>query len=148
MAVRGSSAIFDACASVFVVSANKGEATRVRHEKDRIRGALMSDFGLRIEDVSKDNEPRAGLRVVHLEAEQIAVSVDERERQLEERVLAAVRQGGLRSSRQVYARVGGNKRLVFMLIKELLEEGVVASVDGELRVIENAVALEAVRAAA
>ena len=69
-AIRGSSAIYDACASVFVLTADKGEPTRVSHEKDRFYGVLISDFGIRFEDVEVGGDPRAGFRVVHLDREQ------------------------------------------------------------------------------
>ena len=72
---RGSSGIFDACASVFVMSAKKGEPTMVTHEKDRELGYTVEDFGLRIEDVETGDidqpNPRGGLRVVHLDREQM-----------------------------------------------------------------------------
>lgn len=68
---RGSSAIFDECQTVYVMTAAKGEPVRVSHEKDRELGSLLDDFGLRVEDVAIDGDPRAGLRVVHLEPEQI-----------------------------------------------------------------------------
>ncbi|MFO0665073.1 MAG: AAA family ATPase [Polyangiaceae bacterium] len=70
--IRGSGAIFDACGSVFVFSAEKGAATRVSHEKCRNKGILGDDFGLRIEDVEVNGDPRGGLRLTHLEAEQLA----------------------------------------------------------------------------
>ncbi|MFO0679990.1 MAG: AAA family ATPase [Polyangiaceae bacterium] len=69
--IRGSSAIYDACSSVFVLSGEKGQPTRVFHEKCRNRGVTMDDFGLRVEDVTLDGDPRGGLRVVHLEAQQL-----------------------------------------------------------------------------
>lgn len=71
-ALRGSSALYDAMASLFVFSAEKGEPTRVEHEKCRNRGILVDDFGLDVEDVAIDGDPRAGLRLVHLEPEQLA----------------------------------------------------------------------------
>ncbi len=70
--IRGSSALFDACGSVFVYSAEKGQATRVTHEKCRNRGIPISDFGLQIEDVELDGDARKGLEVTHLEPEQLA----------------------------------------------------------------------------
>ena len=70
--MRGSSALFDACASVFIFDGAKDQPTRVTHEKCRNRGILVSDFGLRIEDVAIDGDPRGGLRVVHMEREQLA----------------------------------------------------------------------------
>lgn len=69
--IRGSSAIYDACATVFVLTADKGEPTRVSHEKDRFCGILGPDFGLRFEDVENGDNPRAGFRVVHLDREQL-----------------------------------------------------------------------------
>jgi hypothetical protein len=68
---RGSSAIFDECQSVFVLTAGKGEPVRVSHEKDRELGSLLDDFGMQVEDVEIDGDRRGGLRVVHLEAAQI-----------------------------------------------------------------------------
>jgi hypothetical protein len=70
-AIRGSSAIYDACASVFVLTADKGDPTRVSHEKDRFCGVLIQDFGVRFEDVELGDDPRAGFRVVHLDREQL-----------------------------------------------------------------------------
>ena len=69
--IRGSSALFDACGSVFVFSGEKGAPTRVTHEKCRNRGTTIGDFGLRIEDVDIGGMPRHGLEVVHLEPEQL-----------------------------------------------------------------------------
>ncbi len=67
---RGSSGIFDECQTVFVATSEKGAAVYVSHEKDRELGSTVQDFGLRIEDVEIDGNPKAGLRVVHLEASQ------------------------------------------------------------------------------
>jgi hypothetical protein len=71
--IRGSSALYDAAGSVFVFGAEKGQPTRVEHEKCRNRGILVDDFGLRIEDVDRGEGP-TGLRVVHLEAQQLAAA--------------------------------------------------------------------------
>jgi len=62
-AIRGSGALFDACASVLVFEADKGEPTLVQHEKARTSGRLAGDFLLRIEDVDVDGNPRGGLSV-------------------------------------------------------------------------------------
>jgi hypothetical protein len=72
-AIRGSSALFDACASVFIFEGVKGEPTKVHHEKDRIRGDCVPTFGLRTEDITgPGGDPRWGLRVRHLEGEEMA----------------------------------------------------------------------------
>ena len=77
---RGSSAIYDECQSVFVVTGDKTEDRRVTHEKDRELGETVPEFGLRIEDVAigedddeedvtlDDYDPKGGLRVVVVEA--------------------------------------------------------------------------------
>lgn len=70
-AMRGSSALYDAMASVFVFEGSKTGPTRVLHEKCRNVGVTVDDFGLVVEDVAIDGNPRAGLRVVHLEPEQL-----------------------------------------------------------------------------
>jgi hypothetical protein len=41
MTIRGSSAIFDAGSSVFVLGAEKGKPIPVEHEKDRNRGVTV-----------------------------------------------------------------------------------------------------------
>lgn len=69
--LRGSAAIFDAADSVFVFAGEKGEPTKVEHEKDRLTGSELDAFGLDSVDVAKDGDPRWGLRVVHLEGEQV-----------------------------------------------------------------------------
>ena len=63
MAIRGSGALFDACGSVLVFEAEKGEPVRVSHEKARSSGILADDFLLEIADCSDERDPRAGLVV-------------------------------------------------------------------------------------
>lgn len=70
--IRGSSAIFDGAASVFVFASEKGQPIRVTHEKCRNRGTTMEDFGLRVTDV--DVPAGRALVVTHLEPEQLASS--------------------------------------------------------------------------
>lgn len=86
-AIRGSSALFDACQSVYVFEGEKDTPTTVHHQKDRVRGLTLPDFGLTSEDVVGETGPRWGLAVRHLEAEQMAQSA---ESQAESRVSRAV----------------------------------------------------------
>jgi len=87
--IRGSGAIFDACAEVFFFAGKKSEPTKAHHQKDRILGDTIPDFGLDAEDVSGDGDPRWGLRVKHLDVEQMAppprpaadLEAEDRERQ-------------------------------------------------------------------
>lgn len=61
--IRGSGAIYDACSSVLVFSAEKGQPTTVSHEKARNSGVLAKDFQLAIDDVELGGKRRAGLMV-------------------------------------------------------------------------------------
>ncbi|MBL9025991.1 MAG: AAA family ATPase [Myxococcales bacterium] len=94
MAIRGSGAIFDACSSVLVFSAVKGEPTLVAHEKARTSGVTHEDFSLAVEDVPVYGNPRAGLRVrsVGVAPPEVRKAARERERQNEvhERIVAFV----------------------------------------------------------
>jgi hypothetical protein len=58
-AIRGSSAIFDACDATYTFSAEKGEAVKVENSKARSHGELVEDFAL----VIADTDDRAGLSV-------------------------------------------------------------------------------------
>lgn len=60
--VRGSSAIFDACASVMVTSARKGEPPMVSHEKHR-DGIPLDDFALSLSDIERNGDQRWGMTV-------------------------------------------------------------------------------------
>lgn len=87
-AIRGSSALFDACQSVYVFEGEKDTPTTVHHQKDRVRGVTLADFGLTSEDaLGPAGEPRWGLRVVHLESEQIEEVSSRREDAHEERLV-------------------------------------------------------------
>jgi hypothetical protein len=60
---RGSSAIFDACGSVFVMTGQKSPA--------EAEGGAVEDFYLAIEDVPLEDDPRAGVRVVYQTKEEV-----------------------------------------------------------------------------
>lgn len=57
--IRGSGAIFDACASVLVFSGEKSAPVDVSHEKARTSGVTADDFAIVVSDV----DGRAGVRV-------------------------------------------------------------------------------------
>lgn len=71
VAIRGSAAIFDACASVFVFSGEKGEPVLVSHEKARRTGRTGEDFYLAAEDVAEGDDPRWGLALRYRTAQQV-----------------------------------------------------------------------------
>jgi hypothetical protein len=66
MTIRGSSGLFDACASVLVFEAGKekGEPATVKYEKARISGQLRDDFAFKVQDVEDGYGNWDGLEVV------------------------------------------------------------------------------------
>jgi hypothetical protein len=90
-AIRGSSALFDACQSVYVFEGEKDTPTRVHHQKDRVRGLTLDEFGLTSEDTTGPNgEPRWGLVVRHLDVAEMEGGVQARQ---EAKVNAMVAKG-------------------------------------------------------
>ncbi len=79
MMMRGSGAIFDACSSVFIMGGEKGDPSRVSHQKCRHYGTTIDDFGFWVKDVPGNGNPRDGLKLEHLRAEQLAAFFRERE---------------------------------------------------------------------
>lgn len=61
--IRGSGGIYDACDSIYVFTAKKGEPVAVEHVKAREHGELEADFSLVISDVPSAEDPKWGLRV-------------------------------------------------------------------------------------
>lgn len=128
MAIRGSGALFDACGSVIVFSAEKGEPVTVAHEKARISGRLHPDFRLWIEDVDVDGDPTAGLRVTCLaDAPSGAqASPSDRFEEAKRLVLALVREEGETGGVNVVAsRLGRRKTDVSAAVDELVRLGLI-----------------------
>jgi hypothetical protein len=96
MSVRGSGALYDACGSVLVFVAEKGEPVTVTHEKARISGRPHEDFQLWIEDVEIDGDPTAGLRVscLNTTTSKAGLTPSDRFEGLKSRVLDLVREKG------------------------------------------------------
>ncbi len=122
MAIRGSGAFYDACGSVLVFAAEKGEPVTVAHEKARITGRTHSDLLLHIEDVDVDGDPAAGLRVTATDAPAKATpSAADRLAEAKARVLelvqAEVTTGGVNVLR---ARLGIRKEDVSAAVDELV----------------------------
>lgn len=126
---RGSSAIFDAVGTNFVLSAEKGRPTKVSHEKDRELGFTLEDFGLAIEDVpTDDGNTRGGLRVRYLDLEELLAQ----ERKLEEQkaklektkiaVLDVVKEHAGIGMKSLRARLPARGELVDAAVEELVDE--------------------------
>jgi hypothetical protein len=78
MALRGSSAIYDAASSVLMFEAEQGEPVHVTHTKARNTGQPHEPFVLRIEDVPSGTNPRGGVRVTMASADEQAKRVQDR----------------------------------------------------------------------
>lgn len=131
---RGASGIFDAMQSMFVLTGEKGDPIHVSHEKDRELGHTVDDFGLRIVDVAREGDPKWGLRVEHLEKEQLrsAKKVGDALAPLKAEILALVRTTpGLKSKNSICLRVKGDKGRKLGAIGELIEEGQLLQLGGE-----------------
>jgi len=63
MDIRGSGALFDACASVFALTGGQGEQKVLHHLKSRNRGTTNAAANISIFDVAVDDDPRAGVAV-------------------------------------------------------------------------------------
>lgn len=126
MSVRGSGALYDACGSVLVFAAEKGEPTTVAHEKARITGRPHADFQLWIEDVEIDGDPNAGLRVSCLNSTGPTRAPD-RFTELKGRVLEVVRAEGTFTGgvNLLRSRLGAKKDDVSAAVTDLEKEGAI-----------------------
>lgn len=129
--LRGSSALFDACQTVWHVQGEEGQPSVWSLVKDRLMGSSDVRFGLRWEDL----DGRRGLYPVHLEPEQLEEGAADTSAYLKlvGRILAAVRAGADSKNAVFRAGVYGNRNKLFKVIDELLEDGKLSNVDGKLR---------------
>lgn len=132
--LRGSSALFDGMNSVFILHGEKNKPTRVQHQKDRTRGKVLPDFGLNSEDVLVDGNPMGGLRMVHIEKEQLDAGRDA-EGSLEtnqDRIIGFLRKcthRRLRGTKDTFrGRVGMGAQQFRAALAVLLEDGKVKKV--------------------
>ena len=126
MSIRGSGAIFGAADSVFIFSAEKGEPIRVSHDRSPSDGEHLADFGLSIEDVEVDGDPRGGMRVVHREGEELDGGKEDI-RAKHFALLEKIRDGlraneGVSGADALAARIGMRAATVRMALRELGDE--------------------------
>ena len=131
--LRGSSALFDAAQSVYMLDGETGKPTRVHHTKDRVLGKTKPTFGLRISDEPHLDDPRWGLRVDYMDPGSVrdaydAPSTDEltasaaRLTSMGERVLALVTTDGTAAS-MLRSMVGGSATDLRAVLDSLVESG-------------------------
>jgi hypothetical protein len=122
MAIRGSGAIFDACASVVILEAEKGKPTKVMHEKARTSGITSDDFLIKVEDQEVDGNPRGGL-IVTAESCPMVGSASGAFEALKKRVLVELAIGAATSKSALAVRTTGNVQAKFAAIAQLIEDG-------------------------
>lgn len=126
---RGSSGIVDELQSLFVMTRAKGDdCAVVTHEKDRELGEPLADFGLRIEDVASEDEPKWGLRVAHVDREEMKPKADGADAAFKRAAAAVVEcigaNPGIAGAEAVVARsVGCRAQTVRAAVKQLTADG-------------------------
>lgn len=121
--IHGSSAKAELAQWVVMFEKTKDKPVKVIHTKERMEARTMAPFGLRYEDIERDGDLRWGLRVVHLDREQME---DEGPMGvLKAKVLEAVSRAPspMKDIAEIYARVGGRKQAVYLVVHELLGSG-------------------------
>jgi YD repeat-containing protein len=139
--IHGSSAKSELAQWVVMFEKQEDKPVKVRHTKERMEARTMDPFGLRYEDVAQHDDPRWGLKCVHLSQEQL----DEEEGgsdvlldKTKDKVLAALksRDRAFTSASQIHDAIGGRRATVLAAVNELLSERRVyqAGIDGQIRV--------------
>lgn len=139
--VRGSGALFGACSVVWVLFGARGKPVQWSCIKERHEGSEPDDFWVQFRNEASGTDPRAGVRVVHLDKEQVTnhSSTDAKERKAREwtaymnAVLETVKANPASSGNKLY-EVGppGNKTKLLTALEALRADGKVVS-DGDAK---------------
>lgn len=124
-AARGSSAIFDACGSVFSMVGEQGTDKKVMHTKPSAEstGGALPPFFLGIEDVSGPNSLYEGIRVVYKKAADKPDKQAQKETDLEEGMYQAIVNNPGLSKRKLTDVVNHDTGLVGRLVDSLETQG-------------------------
>jgi hypothetical protein len=125
MSLRGSGAIFDACASVLVFSGEKDRPTKVSHEKARISGMPRDDFELIREDVDTPTGPGLIIRMAGA-SEPKATGAAEAERT----ILAVVTANPGCTKTYLNESIGGKKATLVATVDHMVRNGLLWEVTG------------------
>jgi len=137
MVLRGSSAIFDACGSVFAMIAERdggAKPKRMIHTKPAAEAECgpIEPFYLAIEDVPIGTNPRAGVRLVYRTVEQVkppsSGTKTTKIRELAERALEYIRRvnasgRGVPGKKSVVQNVEGRDAELYEAVQLLLDDG-------------------------
>lgn len=134
--LRGSSAIFDACGCILVVTAGatKDAPRKVAQVKQpaEAEGAAIEDFALVVEDAPGPGNPTAGVKVVYQGIETKdpeAKRTDQRAHDFD-RLLAAIKEKPGASQMRIIEHAGMNRDRALRLLALLVEDGRVTVMDG------------------
>ncbi len=131
---RGSSAIFDACGSVYVIAGAKGAPKCLSQQKTPAdaEGAALDDFLLAIEDVPNGTNPKGGVRVVVKEFAQAEALATAKAIAIRDRIVAYVATNPGASKRGIRAEVGGYRQTIDEQLEWLVTAGKLAKADSRL----------------
>lgn len=142
--IRGSSAIFEACESVYVLDPVKGEPTRVLHEKAGITGMTRQDFLLHVADVEVDGFARGGLMVtaedvVPVDADVRAVRARlDRDEKLRRDIGALLLEADQKGIEPIASRLGRDHAAVRRVVNLMIDDGeLLDSGKGKARVLHH-----------
>lgn len=140
MAIRGSGAIFDACSSVLVFEATKGNPTIVSHEKARTSGRLADDFRLTVTDVPNGTDERWGLMVTADACPQVtsngSAALDRAKEQIR---LYLCEHQVAPSKNAALARIGGDRTKFYAAVGEMVRDGEVLMEGNSFRLADGGV---------
>lgn len=127
--LRGSSGIFDASGSAFVLFGERGEPKRVQHVKGaaEAEGHGVDDFYLDIQDVEIGGNKTAGVRVVCQSPEEACPpeSPESKARKLQDKLLGVIRCDPGQGVGELKLIVGGNGSAVNGALEALERKGLI-----------------------
>ncbi len=134
-AISGSTAILGSSECAYVMFREKDGPITVKHERSPV-GRYLDDFGLLFEDVERDGDTRWGLRVAHLEGQQMTEHAEAarkaKEAAEDERAAKVITEtmgryaGAFRGSREAFRSTCGIGRNPFVrALSKLVADGAV-----------------------
>lgn len=127
--LRGSGALFGACAVVWFLLGRRGEPCEWTCEKERHEGSDAEGFSVAFDNVSDGKNDRAGVRVRHLDVKQVTEQREVREtarreadlEKLKTKVLELVKKFPNTSGNYLHENIGGkvNRQRFFAALESL-----------------------------
>lgn len=121
--IHGSTAKSELAQWVVMFQKTEGRPVKVIHSKERAAARTMAPFWLRYDDIAREENPRWGLRVTHLEQEQMSETAGDYEAKKDAVIRAFKRRKKPMSANDVCGMVTGRKATLLLAIKDLLDDG-------------------------